>query len=317
MSSAWQSAAELGSMTAIRLMSGVYRLLGRRLSSLLLYPIAFYFFLSAPRSRRASLQYLETLHEWSGGVSPPRRPRRIDALRHIHHFALNLFDRMVAWGGNFESFDFEHRGSDILFRVAAAGKGGILLGAHLGSYDMPRLLADRHGVVLNVLMFTRQAERINAFFERLAPDSNVRVLQLEPGSVRTAFEIRACLSRGELVAILADRLPPGTRERTIELDFLGRPTRMALSPFLLACTLGCPLMTSICVRTGASSYDETVELLFDGQRVHRRHRDRRAAELAARFVRILEEQCRRHPYQWFNFYDYWQSPGSKSTTFHH
>ena len=32
----------------------------------------------------------------------------------------------------------------------------------------------------------------------------------------------------------------------------------------------------------------------------------KAAELAREYTRRLEEVVRKHPYQWFNFYDYWE-----------
>jgi len=302
----WNTVAELGSTTALRVMAAIYRIAGQRLSSLLLYPIATYFFLTAPRARRASLQYLRALYAWSDGAAPARPPRALDALHHIHVFARNVFDRMVAWGGGFDRFAFSHTGSEHLFRLAREGRGGILLGAHLGSYDMPRMLAGEHGLVLNVVMFTAHAERVNAFFARLDPSSRLRVLQLDPDSVHSAFAVRACLQRGELVAFLADRPPPGASgARTVAVEFLGRPVRLPLSPFLVACTLGSPVLTSICVRTGAATYAAAVELLTAGEVVPRREREARAAELARQYATVLEQYCLRYPYQWFNFYDYW------------
>jgi len=299
-------------MTALRLMAAIYRLAGRRLSALLLYPIAAYFFVTVPRARRASLQYLRTLHAWSNGTALARPPRPIDAFRHFHVFAVSAFDRMVAWGGGFDRFAFTHTGSEHLFRLAREGRGGILLGAHLGSYDMPRLLASEYGLILNVVMFTAHAERVNAFFERLDPGSRVRVLQLDPNSVHSALAVRACLARGELVAFLADRPPPGAAgARTVDVDFLGRAARLPLSPFLVACTLGTPVLTSICVRTGDGTYAAAVELLSPGEVVPRRERAVRAAALAHQYARVLEQTCVRYPYQWFNFYDYWAGTEEK------
>ncbi len=311
----WNTVAEVGSMSALRLMAAIHRALGRRVAALLLYPIAGYFFVTAPRARRASLRYLRTLHAWSRGAAPDHPPGHADVLRHFHSFAVGVFDRMVAWGGGFEHFGFAHSGSEHLFRLARDGRGGILLGAHLGSYDMPRLLAGEHGLVLNVVMFTAHAARVNAFFERLDPSSRLRVLQLDPDSVRSAFAIRACLARGELVAFLADRPPPGAAAaRSVTVDFLGRPARIPLSPFLVACTLGAPLLTSICVRTGSGTYSAAVDLLSPGEVVPRRQRDARAAALARDYARVLEQYCRDYPYQWFNFYDYWEDEGQTEET---
>lgn len=251
------------------------------------------------------MDYLRTLRRWSGGRVPEREPVAGDAYRHILTFAVSLYDRVIAWSGGFAEFEFDHRGSEHLFDYAGTGRGGILLGAHLGSFDMPRILAGQYGVPLNVLMYTDHAERITAFFKRIAPESALRVLPIDPSSAGTAFLIKSCIDRGEFVAILADRVPPGSREEIAVVDFLGRPARFPLGPFLLACTLGCPLMTSMCVRTGDNCYEAVVEVLSTGERIPLRQRRQRAEALLRVYVRTLEDYCARWPLQWFNFYDYW------------
>jgi predicted LPLAT superfamily acyltransferase len=171
---------------------------------------------------------------------------------------------------------------------------------------MQRQLAGAHGLALNVVMYTAQAERINQFFEQLDPNSRVRVLSLDPGSTRTAFEIRACIERGELVAILADRVPSESTETPVPVEFVGGEMPLPLSPFRLACLLGCPVLSSLCLRKGDAHYETVVVPIGHGTRVPRQEREKAALELARAWVQHLEEACVRHPYQWFNFYDVWE-----------
>ena len=173
---------------------------------------------------------------------------------------------------------------------------------------MLRTVASAHGLKVNVLMFGKHAERIQSFFEQLDPDSHVRVLPFDPTSVRTAFEIRACLARGEFVGILADRLAPDGRERFALSRFLGRPAAFPLGPFLLATVLGCPLLVSVSVRTTDATYDLMTRPLDMAPKAPRRERDKRAQELLDAYVRVLEEYCYRKPHQWMNFYDFWTLP---------
>ncbi len=302
----WAGLAERGSFWALAVARGFYSLCGRRATRALLWPIAAYFTLTAPRARRASLEYLAALYAHPGGERAlGHPPRSRDALHHLHEFAVNLFDRMVVWGETLDQVHFEHAGSEHLFRLAREKRGGILLGSHLGSFDMMRLLAGHHGLVVNVLMFTRHAERITRFFQRLSPDSQVRVIQLEPGSIRTAFEVRACLERGEFVGILGDRPEPGPSARLASVPFLGRPAPFPLRPVLLAATLGCPLLFAVCVRRGETTYRAVVEPLSEGERVPRGQREERAREWLATYVAELERFCLEAPYQWFNFHPYW------------
>jgi predicted LPLAT superfamily acyltransferase len=304
----WTGFAERGSLRALRAAQALHRLFGRRLTRAILLPLAAYFALTAGSARRASREYLRTLYESPGGAEALGRPPRArDVLRHFHAFSVNLFDRMVVWGGAVDDVHFEHRGSEHLFRLAREKRGGILLGSHLGSFDMMRLLAGRYGLVVNVLMFTRHAERITAFFQSLDPSSRLRVIQLDPEHMRTAFEIRACLARGEFVGILGDRLPPGPAERTARVPFLGRPAAFSLRPFLLAAALGRPLLFAVCLRRGPDTYEAVVEPIADPAPVPRAAREAVARGWLASYAAHLEACCREEPYQWFNFYPFWAS----------
>lgn len=297
--------AERGSLSALRFALRVYELLGRRVVQAMLYPIAAYFFLRE-RSRGASRDYLARV--WAhpeGRRHLPGPPGPFTPFRHYLEFATQILDRMVMWMGGLAELRMDHSGSEHLFALQREGRGALLIGAHLGSYDMPRQLAGDYGLTLNVVMFTAHAERINRFFEQLDPTSRVRVLSLEPGSLRTAFAIKACIDRGELVAVLADRLPPGGGETPVRIDFLGREMAFPLSPFLLACMLGCPVFLSLCLRKGDAHYETVVRPIGGGVKIPRREREKAAEELARTWVRSLEEACLEHPYQWFNFYDVW------------
>ena len=214
---AWQQLAEVGSIGALRAMNFLYRSFGRRFVVAVLYPIVVYFYLRHRRVRDASRAYLTALAAAAGGPLPGRR----DVFRHLFEFAVQLFDRMVSWGDSFDRMELEKSRSIALLELARTGRGGILVGAHLGSFDLLRLVADRYQVRVNVLMFTAHADRINAFFARLDPRSRVRVLPIDPDSVQTAFTVRRCVEQGEFVGILADRVPPGGRGRTEAVRFLG------------------------------------------------------------------------------------------------
>ena len=300
----WTRLAERGTGGALRAGVWLYRLLGSRLCRLLLLPTAAYFYLKERAWRGASRRHLEAV--WSqpeGRARLGRRPGALAPLRHYYEFGVQVFDRMLLWGGGLDRFEMEHAGSEHLFALARERRGALLLGSHLGSFDMARTLATRYGLVLNAVMYTDNGERINRLFEDLDPGSRVRVLMFDPTSVKTAFEIKACLDRGEMVGILADRLPEGSREEPYRIDFLGQPVAFPRSPFLLACLLGCPVLVSLCVRVGVARYRTTVEPIGGGPRLPRREREKAAEELARAYASHLESVCLRYPYQWFNFYD--------------
>jgi predicted LPLAT superfamily acyltransferase len=307
----WTGVRERGSLRALSLIQWIYRHFGRRAVMVLLTPIVAYFFMTGGAARRASLDYLRTLWASSRGrASLEERPTWRHVFRHLYEFAENIADSMIVWSGDGERIHIDERGSEHLLELVRRGRGGILLGAHLGSSDMLRVLAKRTGIVLNVLSFTRHAARINAFFDQLQPNLRMRLIHFEPGSISAVLEIRAAIERGEFVGILGDRIWESERGRSVCVPFLARPTRFALGPFLLQATLGCPMLLTTCVRTGHGQYLASTERFASPVVVPRFERVKYAEELARRYAAALERECLRTPYQWFNFFEFWRDEGA-------
>jgi predicted LPLAT superfamily acyltransferase len=305
----WATTAERGSVVALHAMAWLYRRFGRALSIPLLTPIAAYFLLRDGDSRRASLQFLRRLYAWPAGRRAfEREPGLRESLLHFREFAINIFDRLCVWTGAADQIEIRDVGSEYLLKLAQERRGAILLGAHLGSFDMLRALSERQSIKVNVVMFTRHVAQITSFFQRLHPGGELRVIQVEPGSIRSTFAIKACIDRGEFVGILGDRIGPGDQGRVAAASFLGSPARFPLGPFLLAGVLGCPVLLTLCLRTGDGRYETVVKPLSEGKVVPRAEREQSARELLEVYVRSLEEMCCRAPHQWFNFYDFWDAP---------
>jgi predicted LPLAT superfamily acyltransferase len=302
----WAQIAESGTQRALRFVGWSHRTFGRGPSVALLWLAAAYFLVRSRPARRASQRYLARV--WAtpeGRASLGRGPGYAASLRHLHTFAAALYDRLVVWSGALDSLEVRHDGSEKIFGVARAGRGALLLGAHLGSIDMLWFLSRKYQLVVNVIGYHGNAERINAFLESFAPGERVHMIDMDPNSVYAAFEIKACIERGEFVVMLADRVAPGRTARAAEVGFLGQPAAFPLGPFLLAGVLECPVLFALCVCTGPARYDTVLRPIGDAAKVPRSEREKRARELLERYAALLESTCTRLPYQWFNFYDFW------------
>lgn len=302
----WVGIAERGSMLGLRLLVGCFRLFGRPLGLALVHAIVLYYYATIPRARRASRAYLRRVAARpEGGPALGRPPDAIASFLHFRAFALSIFERIGLWLGPEGAFQFTTEGVDCYRRLLRPDRGCLVVGAHLGSFDALRALAIVDRVPVNVLMFTRNAPRINAVLRELSPQAEMRIIESGSHPLDTVMRIRGCIERGEVVAMLGDRIEPGDGGRSCEVSLLGDPVAIPEAPYLLAALLGCPLVFMVALREGRQRYRVLAEVLAEEVPLSRDERGKQVQELAAAYASRLERHCLMAPYQWFNFYDYW------------
>jgi predicted LPLAT superfamily acyltransferase len=278
------------------------RTLGHRRLRILLAPIAVYFCLFAGSARRASKAYLARVGA-AQGRSEPVRLR--DTYRHIYSFAETIHDRLALWSESIDDFEVEVHGREHMQTLIDQGRGGFLVGAHIGSFDVLRVVARESNIPVNVVMYAANSQMINDAFEALDPKRNVRVIDFNSGPVYVGLEVRRCIERGEFVAVLGDRKRPGTKDRVVYANFLGERAAFPQGPFLLPMVIQIPVILTIAIRTGSRAYEVYLEPLADGEPVPRRNRETVIQQRVEYFAARLEHYCEKAPLQWFNFYDFW------------
>jgi predicted LPLAT superfamily acyltransferase len=298
----------------MRITAWLYRRFGSRAAHLLMYVVATYFFLSDAQARRASAQYLARLYETPmGRQALSVRPGHRQTFRHFVEFGRSILDRVGFWIGDRDRFELSIRGQAELSRIADDGRGAVVLGSHLGSFDAMRLLAQEDSPIpVRVLMYTRHAPRINAMLDGLGrlngrEQASVSVIPVAPAGVGHVLEARACVNRGEVVAILADRVPPNEAHRVTRVKFLGEEANLPEGPLLLAALLGCPVLWMVALRAGENRYEIHVERFADRIVLPRPRRAEALAEHCQAYADRLAFYCVRAPYQWFNFYNFWRT----------
>ena len=218
---------------------------------------------------------------------------------------LLLFGRELRLGGLLRALSIGLRHSVHRLPVRAIQRGGVLLGAHLGSFAILHGLAARCPAPVKMLMHRGNAGAFTAAVERLDPTLLRNVIPV--GDTQSMLRVHEAVSAGALVGILADRAPGGSR--CVAACFLGRPAAFPSGPFIMAASLGVPVLTFRGVRTGPGRYQVVFAPFADRIVLRRAQRQADLAAVVERYVTWLEEGCRAHPYNWFNFFPFWQIPG--------
>jgi len=130
------------------------------------------------------------------------------------------------------------------------------------------------------------------------------------GETGSLLKVSESLEEGCLVGILGDRIF-AEGERYITCDFLGKPARYPISPMLLAYLCKVPVILFYGLYSGGNRYDIHFELLVENAQQTSGTRDEVIAHYTRKYVARLEHYTRKSPYNWFNFYDYWEANNEK------
>ena len=295
---AWAHTPERSNRFMLRVMTWISLRLGRSAGRVVLHLIAGYFLLFAAASRRASSAYLKR--------ALGRSPRWRDLYRHFFTFAATIHDRIYLLNRRFELFDIHVHGEDALRRLLSGGNGVFLMGAHLGSFEVIRALGRKNpDLRVAMVMHEGNAQKINTMLAAINPAAVQDIIAL--GRIDSMLKVAEYLDQGDAVGILADRTP--NDETVCPMQILGANANLPSGPFRMAALLRRPVVFMTGLYLGGNRYAIHFDALADFSGVARTERAERdtAIEVAiTRYAALLDQYCRMAPYNWFNFFDFWQ-----------
>jgi predicted LPLAT superfamily acyltransferase len=299
----WIDRPEGGSAFGYRLISTFAMLCGRTAARLVLYPITAFYLVRRGPERRAARKYLERVLG--------RKPSLWDVAKQIHCFAAVTLDRVFLLSESFKRFDIRVIGLDDMRQQWAKKRGVLVFGSHLGSFDSLRVLAEfRRDVKVRVVLDVEQNPTITNVLNTLNPEMARSIINARRDGAVTALAIKEALDETALVTLLVDRARPGNQ--VVTADFLGKPAPFPTGPWQLAAALKVPVVLCFGLYRGGNRYDLHFELFAETVRMERSDRQASLNAIIQRFADRLAHYAQSAPYNWFNFYDFWQTDAPPS-----
>jgi predicted LPLAT superfamily acyltransferase len=299
----WIRHRERGSIALLRIMAFVSRHLGRTLSRIPLYGIAIYFFLFAPTARRHSRRYLR--------LALGRPPSAGDRFRQILSFATTIHDRVYLINGQFELFHITIEGESLMRAQSNSGRGALLMGAHMGSFEVMHSLGRRQrGLQVAMAMYEENARKISATLAAINPRMVADIIAL--GQIEAMLKIAERLDSGAFIGMLGDRTLGSEPVQAVTL--LGERAYLPIGPMRAAAILRCPVFFMVGLYRGKNVYHVVFEQIADFAATPAGARQAAVTAGIDRYAAVLDKYCRSDPYNWFNFHDFWRKPPEAAST---
>ena len=308
----WAQTKERKGLAGLKFMLWIYRIFGRGIFTLFLWPVIGFYWLSGGPQREASRQWLQTVKTVAAQKNQPL-PTRMTSFHHFLRFGEAMLQKIASWRGDLrwgKEIDFAPGAEQAL----AAGKPGgrLILASHLGDIEACRALAQQvSGLVINALVFTDNAERFRQVMDQIAPEASKHVIPVSNIGPETAILLQQKLDAGEWVAIVGDRTAVnrqrGGVRRVVWSNFLGKPAPFPQGPFVLAAALRCPVLLMFALRE-QGQLKLHCEPFADPLLLPRVTRQQALQDAVDRYAARLEHHALIAPLDWFNFFDFWQLP---------
>lgn len=298
----WNEVKEKGGMLPLLLILWLYRLGGRWFIQCILYFIVLWYWLFSTASRKASLDYLQRLHAFAGERSPfSHAPTMRQTYNHLMSFSQSILDKIEGWLGKFSQQDLKITGHQSLSQHYK--KGLILIVSHFGNIELLRAIKAEHVQKINVLVYQKHASKFNQFLQKISDKANINLISVDELGVETAIFLEQKLAQGEWVLIAADRVPIHSN-RVLSIDFLGENALWPQGAWILASLLKVPVVAVFCYRV-QQTFEVHIHPMSECLQLPRKTREQALNNIATQYVRLVEQHCLRVPYQWFNFYYFW------------
>jgi predicted LPLAT superfamily acyltransferase len=292
----WSARKEGGGRFALWLIRTIGLKCGRKCARMLLYPITLYFYFRRGYERRVSYAFLRRAFG--------RPASALQVMRHIHCFASTILDRVFLLADRFVRFDVRVNGLDELVSRMQPHRGVLLLGAHVGSFEVLRVLAvERPDVKVCAVLDTQKTPALTEMLHALNPAIARNVIDASRPSTEIVLALGEAVHEGALVTLLADRAR--AHEATVVVDFMGAPAAFPVAPFLIGSVLKVPLVMCLGMYRGGNRYDLYFEAFADELALPRRARKAELRAVVQRYASRLEHYVRQDPYNWFNWHDFW------------
>ncbi|MBF4515235.1 lipid A biosynthesis acyltransferase [Flavobacterium sp. ANB] len=263
---------------------------GVKSAYVLLYFVASYYFLFLKKSNKAIFYYFKERLKY------PHFKSKKMVFKSYYTFGQTIIDKISISAGMRNKFSYEFDGIEILKKLLAEKKGGVLISAHIGNFEIAEHFFGEIDLDFQINLVTTDLEHsaIKNYLESIAQKPTVKFIIIRD-DLSHIFEINAALSNNELVCFTGDRYFEGTK--SLSEKILGEEANFPAGPFLIASRLKVPVVFVYVMKEQNLHYH-----LYAREAVVK-HRDEKA--LLRSYIESVESMLEKYPLQWFNYFDFW------------
>jgi len=211
-------------------------------------------------------------------------------------FGQTLVDKIAISSGLRDDYTFEFDGEHLMKEALKLQKGGILISAHIGNFDLAQYFFKGRlmNTSISIVISDQDHQNIKEYLSQYLKKDEMQFIIVKD-DLSHIFEISAALAQNRIICISGDRYLENTK--CMEAELLGKTAKFPMGPFHLGSRLDVPVMYVYVMREPNRHYH-----------LYARHveiKTRNPQDLLEKYTQSVTEIVNKYPLQWFNFYDFW------------
>lgn len=280
-----------GTLLGYKIFVFCIRKLGIKAAYIVLYFVASYYFLFLKKSNQAIFYYFNKRLKYSYFKS------KIHVFKSYFAFGQTIIDKIGINAGLRNKFTYEFDGIHILKKLLAEKKGGVLISAHVGNFEIAEHFFAEIDLDCQISLVTTDQEHsvIKNYLESISEKRSTIKFIIVKDDLSHIYDINNALSNNELICFTGDRYFEGVK--CLKGNLLGEEANFPAGPFLIASRLQVPVVFVYVMK------EDNLHYHLYTKESNAKHRD--AQGLLNAYLESVELMIKKYPIQWFNYFDFW------------
>ena len=220
-------------------------------------------------------------------------------------FGQTLVDKLTVLSGYNKRLSFSFEGEEYLYKMTSEKTGGLLISAHIGSFEIAGYLLKRIDNKVNILMYEAEHEQIKKYLSTIYKDMNTNIICIKE-DMSHLFEIIKVFDKKEFLCLHGDRFV--SDNKTVIKEFMGYPAKLPSGPFYLAAKFDIPVTYVFAMKEKKYHYHfyATAPKKYYLEKLNVKRREEQINLAMNDYIYAFETILKKYPYQWFNYYRFWE-----------
>ena len=216
-----------------------------------------------------------------------------------------LIDKVAIGNGMVDKYHFRFESYQEFLDVLNGDQGVVMIGAHVGNWEIGAPFFDKYGKKINILMYDSEHQKIKELLKKKSITADYKIIPVNEDDLTHVFKMMDALDKKEYVCFQGDRYVK--KDKLLACSFMGNKAFFPAGPFILASRMKVPVAFYFATRESGKTYHFHFTLV---NKIVQSKDKKLEQALLEQYVSALELILKQYPEQWFNYYRFWDEPES-------